>query len=261
MADDQTMNRYRKLYASLLRLYPKCFRDRFAEGMEQTFSDLCQERRAAGIGYRAFALGLYGETFAAMLRERAAADMPPRKKIFRVLLITLCILTVPMVGMRLSDEVNWSLMDFVAAGMLFFGTGFAFELLSRRSGDVTYRLATGLACITTLLLVWINLAVGIVGPIDNPANLLYLGVLVVGALGAGFSRLRPQGMAFALFAMAAVHALVTVLAIIMSKPVVAGANSITSLIFVLFLNTIFVLLFVASAALFRRAEQTQPKFA
>jgi len=166
-----------------------------------------------------------------------------------------------MVGMRFSDEVNWSLMDFAAAGMLLFGTGFAFELLSRRSGDVAYRLATGLACTTTLLLIWINLAVGIVGPKDNPVNLLYLGVLVVGAIGAGRSRLRPQGMAFALFVMAAVHALVTLLAIMMSKPVVADADSITGLIFILFLNTIFVLLFVASAALFRRADQTQPKLA
>src|SRR4029077_16900076 len=38
-----TTARYRNLYAKLLRLYPKPYRERFGEEMEQTFNDICRE--------------------------------------------------------------------------------------------------------------------------------------------------------------------------------------------------------------------------
>jgi hypothetical protein len=38
---------------------------------------------------------------------------------------------------------------------------------------------------------------------ENPANLVYLGVLAVGAVGAALARLEASGMSRALFAMAA----------------------------------------------------------
>lgn len=50
MANEHATARYRKIYTKLLRLYPKPFRERFREGMEQTFNDLCQERKEAGKG-------------------------------------------------------------------------------------------------------------------------------------------------------------------------------------------------------------------
>jgi hypothetical protein len=46
MADERATQCYRWLYAKLLRFYPESFRRRFAEGMEQTFHDLCRERQA-----------------------------------------------------------------------------------------------------------------------------------------------------------------------------------------------------------------------
>ena len=52
------------------------------------------------------------------------------------------------------------------------------------------------------MLVWINLAVGIIGSEDNPANLMYGGVLAVGVAGAVAARFRPGGMARALAATA-----------------------------------------------------------
>ena len=50
MAYEYSTRRYRNWYAKLLRLYPKPFRERFGEGMEQTFNDLCQKRKEAGEG-------------------------------------------------------------------------------------------------------------------------------------------------------------------------------------------------------------------
>jgi len=50
MANEHATARYRKIYAKLLRLYPKPYRERFGEGMEQTFNDLCRKRKEAGEG-------------------------------------------------------------------------------------------------------------------------------------------------------------------------------------------------------------------
>ena len=82
----------------------------------------------------------------------------------------------------------------------------------RRS--TTYRSAVGLALAAPFLLVWINLAVGIIGEPDDPANLMYIGVLAVGIIGAIIARFQPRGMAGALFAMALAQALVAVITLI-----------------------------------------------
>jgi hypothetical protein len=56
----------------LLGLYPTPYRERFADSMEQTFTDLCRERAAAtGRGPGAFILWIFIETFAGIIRERA----------------------------------------------------------------------------------------------------------------------------------------------------------------------------------------------
>lgn len=158
------------------------------------------------------------------------------------------VLLVPLLAMQFTDDVNWGLFDFAAAGALMFGAALAYELVARKGGTLAYRVATGIAVMTALVLVWINLAVGIIGSEDNPANSLYLGVLAVGAIGAGVARLRPRGMARALFGTAFAQALVPVIAMIIWKPdLTPGVWGIVAL------NTIFALLFVGSALLFRHS--------
>ncbi|GIF69932.1 hypothetical protein Ais01nite_79670 [Asanoa ishikariensis] len=53
-------------YSRLLRLYPRPYRERFGESMEQTFRDLRRERPGPG-----FTLWIFLETFAGIVRERA----------------------------------------------------------------------------------------------------------------------------------------------------------------------------------------------
>jgi hypothetical protein len=65
MHDDQAS--YRRWYRRLLRFYPRPYRERFAESMEQTFADLARER---GDGF-AFILWVFVETSAGIIRERA----------------------------------------------------------------------------------------------------------------------------------------------------------------------------------------------
>jgi hypothetical protein len=71
MADEYRLGRYRKLYARLLRLYPRPYRERFAESMAQTFGDLCRERTRAGQGLFTFALWAFAETSVAIVSENA----------------------------------------------------------------------------------------------------------------------------------------------------------------------------------------------
>jgi hypothetical protein len=72
MAHDHGARRWRAWYSALLRLYPAAFRDRFGEGMEQTFADLYRERRHADGIAAVFALCTFGETFVAIVKVHAA---------------------------------------------------------------------------------------------------------------------------------------------------------------------------------------------
>lgn len=69
MASETFQRRIRGWYASLLRFYPKAHRERFAEGMQQTFNDLCRERVEAKKGLVCFAFLIFVETSAAVVRE------------------------------------------------------------------------------------------------------------------------------------------------------------------------------------------------
>lgn len=172
------------------------------------------------------------------------------KNIIRLALATGFILLIPLVAMQFTDEVVWSLGDFVVAGILLFGSGLTYELVARKGGTTAYRAAVGVAIAAAVLLVWVNLAVGIIGSEDNPANLLYLGVLAVGLIGAIIARFQPHGMARALFTTALAQFLVPVIALIIWKPSFSEPPGVVG---VFFLNAFFVMPFVVSALLFRHA--------
>lgn len=167
--------------------------------------------------------------------------------ILRIAFATGVLLLLPFLAMQFSHEVKWSPADFIVAGILLFGAGLAYELVASRGDTVAYRAAVGIAVGTALLLVWMNLAVGLIGKEDNPANLMYLGVLGVGTIGAAIARFRPRDMATALFATAAAQMLVAVIA------QVAGLG------FTFILNGFFALLWVGSGLLFRRASEADSR--
>jgi len=69
MAYKHSIRRFRSSYATLLRLYPKRYRERFGEPMEQTFNDLLRERAEQEEKLFGFALWIFVETFAGIIRE------------------------------------------------------------------------------------------------------------------------------------------------------------------------------------------------
>lgn len=161
-------------------------------------------------------------------------------------------LLLPAVAMQFTDEVSWSLFDFVGMGVLIAVVGSAMELTVRMTGSAAYRGAVGVALAGAFLLIWLNGAVGIIGSEKNDANLMYFGVLGVAALGAMAVRLQPRPMTFVLVTTAAAQVLVAAIAIAAGwAPAGDGTKQ------VVMITGFFALLWLASAALFREAARDQ----
>jgi len=172
-----------------------------------------------------------------------------KKSLLPVLLIPTCILMIPAAAMLFSVEGwVWDATDFIVAWVFIGGAVAAYQLVASRARHHTYRIATGIAVMTGLILLWINGAVGLIGSEDNPANLMYGGVLIIALMGSAIARLRPLGMALALALTAVAQFLVPVIALIVWRPEFSSG-----VVQVFVLNLCFVLLFAASALLFRHA--------
>lgn len=85
------------------------------------------------------------------------------KKLGLVLLVTAAILLLPFIAMQFSGGVNWTISDFVVAGVLLAGTGLAYVLSTMKMRNARSRLAIGAALALALVLVWAELAVGLIG--------------------------------------------------------------------------------------------------
>lgn len=84
------------------------------------------------------------------------------RDVARIVLGTAALLLVPFVAMQLTREVNWGPGDFLVAGMLLAGAGLAWVGVSRRVRAPGRRIVLKAGVALALLLVWAELAVGIV---------------------------------------------------------------------------------------------------
>jgi hypothetical protein len=140
---------------------------------------------------------VYVETPVGIMRENTFIIM---KNIIRIAIGTGLILLIPLV-LTLLAIWHWRPGALVLAFVLLFGgAGLTYGLVTKKMmSNKAYRFAVGVALAAVFLLVWMNAAVGgILG--DDPANLMYFGVLLVGFIGAVIAHLEPQGMSRALFA-------------------------------------------------------------
>ncbi|HZH44713.1 MAG TPA: hypothetical protein VEY50_11590 [Lysobacter sp.] len=156
-----------------------------------------------------------------------------------------CLLLLPAVAMRFTAEVDWSAFDFIAMGALLFGACAAYEVAAWLSRNTAYRAGAGIAIGCGFLLVWVNLAVGIIGSEDNPANLVYAGVLVVAFVGAALGRFTAHGMERAMYAAAIAQTLAAAVALALGE----FRGSV--------LSGFFVALWLTAAALFRKGAQSR----
>jgi hypothetical protein len=244
MANNVAGRRYRAWYGMLLRLYPRPFRERFGEGMAQTFHDLCREHRDARRRMFGFALWIFCETLAGVIMENTTHMTQLSKTMLRVALVALGLLMVPLVASRVVEGWNWPPRAFVLVYVLFFGTGMAYALIARKMCLWAYKAGVGVALAAGFALGWSNMVH--VADSENPANLVYYSVLAVGVVGAWLARLQARGLALTLFAMAATLALIAVILPSGAPPYLARNMAIG--------HGVFVALFTASGLLFRHAS-------
>ena len=162
----------------------------------------------------------------------------------RVALVALALLMVPLVASQVVEGWNWPAKAFVLVYVLFFLTGMVFALVARRMDAWTYKAGVGVAVVAGFALGW-STWVQAAG-LENPANFWYDIVLVVGAIGASLARLKAQGLAWTLFAMAATLALISVMLPSGAPPDMARRMAIG--------HGVYVVLLTASGLLFRRAS-------
>jgi hypothetical protein len=99
------------------------------------------------------------------MRPRNTASRP----VFRIALVTACILLVPLVAMQLTDEVDWGVADFVFAAGLLVGSGLLLELAMRKPRVLAYRVAAA----------GIGVAAIVLGEADDAPGLVLFGLLLI----------------------------------------------------------------------------------
>jgi hypothetical protein len=166
-------------------------------------------------------------------------------------LITALVLLILLLASHFIEGWNWPPGAFVVVGALIFGIGLTYELVTRNRDAIAYRAAVGIAFAAAFLLTWGNF----VQMADvTPVAAMYFGVPIVGIIGAAVARLRPNGMARALFVTALAQALVLAAALMIlinrnpqvtswTPPELRGFGG----------NAFFAMLFAGSALLFRKA--------
>ena len=235
---------YQRWYARLLRLYPRAFRERFGETMAQSFGDLCRERREARRPLSGLVLWMFLETSLAIVKEHTNRMPQLGRTVLRVALGALAALMAPLVASRVVEGWNWPAPAFVRVYFLFFLTGMIFALVARKMDAWPYKAAVGVAVLAAFALGWSNMVQ--VADTENPANLVYYSVLVIGIVGACVARLRARGLAMTLFAMAATLAVISVVLPSGAPPDVAWRMAAG--------HAVYVAMFTAAGLLFRRAS-------
>ena len=120
----------------------------------------------------------------------------------------------------------------------------------RLQSSTAYQAAVGLVLLAGCLIVGLNVAAGLIGiEDDDPANLLYVGVLAIGLIGALVARLQPRGMARASFATAAAQAVVGAIALRLPNT--------ASPLQIVILHSFLVALFAGAGVLFGHAARSE----
>ena len=94
-------------------------------------------------------------------RQSKKQELLLQNKIFAwIAFATAAVLSVPLVAMQFSNDVDWKLNDFIIIGFLLFGSGALYVYIARIVPR-KYRIVIAAAFAITVLYIWGELAVGI----------------------------------------------------------------------------------------------------
>lgn len=161
--------------------------------------------------------------------------------------VPVLLLTIPWLA-----SWPWTAADFIVAAAMFGIVGGSFELAVRASGNGAYRGGAAVALATAFLLVWINLAVGIIGNENNPLNLMFFGVIAAAIVGSIVARFEADGMARAMTIAGVIQAAIGIGVFVSNT----GASEPPGALGLLLLIEFFAVGWFLSAWLFRKAGRT-----
>ena len=75
----------------------------------------------------------------------------------------LCLLLIPLFGNIFSNQVNWSLFDFIIMGLLLGMLGIIIHYILEKVRDKEFRIVPIIFVLIIFLLIWSELAVGVFG--------------------------------------------------------------------------------------------------
>ncbi len=79
-----------------------------------------------------------------------------------VLTAIICLLAIPAVAMQFTDEVNWSLMDFIVAALFLSVFAATMLYIHRKTKSKKRRILYYVASVLIFLAIWVELAVGLI---------------------------------------------------------------------------------------------------
>ena len=86
-----------------------------------------------------------------------------KKNRFSKMIYPLLLLLIPLLGMLITDEFNWSIFDFVLMGVMLLLLGIGITFISNQKKNIkTKTIYIGLI-VLMFLIIWAELAVGIFG--------------------------------------------------------------------------------------------------
>ena len=166
---------------------------------------------------------------------------------------TILLIIPAVVMLRAAEGWLWTPSDFIFAAGLLYGTTGLVDLAIRKGGSMAYRFGAALAVLVSFLLVWINGAVGVIGDEGNPANLMFIAIILVALAGAVLARFAARGMAHATLLAGGLTA-----AIAVAAPVLGwGADEPPGTVGLTILIAGFAAIWGLSAALFAKAARDE----
>lgn len=118
----------------------------------------------------------------------------------------------PLVAMQFTNEVDWDETDFIFAAVIFGIVGGLIELAVRKSANWYFRFGSMFAVLAGFMVIWSNLAVGMIGNEDNPINLCFGAVLLIAITGSIISRFVGGILHQAMFAAGSLQATIGIFA-------------------------------------------------
>ena len=85
------------------------------------------------------------------------------KRLTGIVLGVAFLLSIPLIAMQFTNEVDWGPLDFIIMGVLLLSTGLMVELIIRKVRNMNYRIGLIAVALVVLFLIWAELAVGIFG--------------------------------------------------------------------------------------------------